>query len=115
MTEPDEADSRPWEEPGAVRRDREPHRGGRLLTLARVGSLCAMATPVLFVPGVVGVGLGVTVWLLARADLAKMRAGLMDPDGRKLAERARLHGVVASAFAGAWLVIDAVLLTRLLA
>ena len=44
-----------------MRRDREPHRGGVLLTLGRVGSLCAMATPVLVLPGVVGLSLGLTV------------------------------------------------------
>ena len=37
MTTPEfvDADPRPWEQPGAVRRDREPHRGGLLLAAAQ--------------------------------------------------------------------------------
>ena len=108
---PDEP--RPWEGPGAVRRDREPHRGGLLLALGRAGSLCALLTPVLILPGLVALSLGLTVWVLARQDLAKMRAGLMDPAGRKQAGRARRHGLVAALFAAAWLALWVALLRRL--
>jgi hypothetical protein len=114
VSDVDPNDFRPWEQPGAVRRDREPHRGPLLLLLGRIGSLCAMLTPVLVVPGVVGLSLGLTVWLLAGADLAKMRAGLMDPAGRQQSERARWHGLVAALFAACWLVIAVTLLVRLL-
>lgn len=39
-----EADPRPWDDPGAVRRDREPHRGRALLLLASVAlAVSAMA------------------------------------------------------------------------
>jgi hypothetical protein len=100
----------PWEQPGVVRLDREPHRGGMLLLLGRIGSLCAMLTPVLLLPGVVGMYLGVIVWRSAREDLAKMQRGLMDPAGRGLTERARRHGWVAAIFIVSWLFLAAILL-----
>jgi hypothetical protein len=48
---------------------------------------------------VAGVSLGATVWVLAGQDLAKMQAGVMDPDGRRLTRSARrlgLAGVLVS-------------------
>jgi hypothetical protein len=37
--------------------------------------------------------LALAVWVGAAADLAKMRAGLMDPAGRRLTEQARWDAV----------------------
>jgi hypothetical protein len=81
-----------------------------LLVLGRIGSLCAMLTPVLLLPGVVAIYLGVTVWRSAREDLTKMQKGLMDPAGRRLTERARRHGWVAALFIVSWLFLAAILL-----
>jgi hypothetical protein len=105
MTEPDrqpDADApRPWEEPGMVRRDCEPHRGGVLRALG-IASLVVPPAGLLIAPliGFVGgIALGLTVWALAGRDLAKMDAGLMDPDGRRATMSARrlgLTGVLVS-------------------
>jgi hypothetical protein len=96
---PDEP--RPWERPGTVRRDVEPHRD-RLLRLLGIASLVIPFAGLFLSPliGLVaGVSLGLTVWVLAGRDLAKMEAGLMDPDGRretKSARRLGLAGVLVS-------------------
>jgi hypothetical protein len=74
-------DDRPWEEPGCVRRDCEPHRGPFLRSMASFG------TPLLylsvFIPflALLVIPVNITTWILARRDLARMRAGLMDPEG----------------------------------
>jgi hypothetical protein len=95
-------DPRPWEQPGAVRRDREPHRG---LWLRLAGGACCLGAPLSFgvaggglssfigLPGLLAGAFGGAVWAAARLDLDKMRAGAMDPDGRLQTERAaRLGG-----------------------
>jgi hypothetical protein len=105
MTDPDrppDADRRPWEQPGAVRRDREQHRG---LWLRLAGGACCVGAPLSFgvaggglasvlgLPGLLAGAVGRAVWVAARLDLARMRAGEMDPDGRLQTERAaRLGG-----------------------
>lgn len=93
-------EDRPWERPGAVRRDCEPHRGGWLLALGCASMMLGMASVALAFPGLVGLPLGLAVCLLARRDLREMAAGRMDPAGMGRTERARgiaAVGVVASA------------------
>jgi hypothetical protein len=93
---------RPWQLPGAVRRDCEPHRGPlvrRVGHAAFVLSLLLAVTPLVLLPGVPLMGAGefpewgvplfplagvlpsLAAWALARHDLALMRQGLMDPAG----------------------------------
>jgi hypothetical protein len=83
-------DERPWERSGAPpRRDCEPHRGPLILALGRI-SLC-FAVPgllgVAYLPfaiaSLIGAGLGLTVTLMARDDLAQMDRKEMDPDGHQ--------------------------------
>src|SRR6516165_2275482 len=96
-------DDRPWERPGAVRRDCEPHRAGLLQALGNVGlvfsaaglvaALCLCALPlvavVILLPcSLLGVPCGLTARALARRDLLMMRAGLMDRAGIGRTERA---------------------------
>jgi hypothetical protein len=55
------------------------------------------------------------VWLAAECDLARMRAGLMDPAGRLVTARARDLGDWGAGFGiCAWLVVVAYLLRWLL-
>jgi hypothetical protein len=81
---PPEADDRPWERPGAVRRDCKPHRGEFLRSLgmfSMVWGILAVCTPwAAPVPWLTGI----PVWIMASRDLAAMRAGLKDPNGRVL-------------------------------
>jgi hypothetical protein len=108
-----EEEAGPWEEPGAVRRDCEPHRGAWLLLLAWVALFCALCVTlfnglnvVALVFGfivyglpqlltLVGLPLGAAAWIMARRDLIQMRAGVMDPAGEPSARLARKLGIVS--------------------
>jgi hypothetical protein len=109
-------DLQPWEQPGAVRRDCEPHRGPWLHLLG--GSALACGVLSVLVPLGVPLGLILGVWVAREctADLAKMRAGLMDPAGREVAVNARglgFAGLVMSVVFGAlWTIILLAVLTR---
>jgi hypothetical protein len=96
MTDADretDAAPRPWERPGAVRRDYESHRGTRLAWLGTLGLVGA------FVPGL---GLAVAplsalVWVLARRDLTEMQAGRTDPAGLRQVTEAREYALAGLA------------------
>jgi hypothetical protein len=103
-------DTHPWEHPGVVRRDCEPHRSGVLEMLAWA-SLAGGAVPfalmimmvmfsgsafVQFLLRAVSAAvvtvilpLAIVTRILAWRDLKKMRAGLMDLAGAEPARRAR--------------------------
>jgi hypothetical protein len=85
--------ARPWEEPGAVRRDCEPHRGDYLAVLGTVSIVMSLAGSVLSLLVVlIGIGLGVAVVVMAGQDLEKMRTGVMDSGGEGLVKTARRRG-----------------------
>jgi hypothetical protein len=121
----------PWQLPGAVRRDCEPHRGplvqGACRTASALSCLLAFA-PLYLLPGLfvtrwwpqllwgvpllplVGFLASLAAWAVARHDLALIRAGRMDPAGRPGAEEGWLWGVqgmvtAACSFALCWLVL----------
>jgi hypothetical protein len=79
--------SHPWEQPGAVRRDCEPHRGHLLLTLAFAVFICWFLS-LLLIPAVLGVILACLGCRLAAFDLGMMEKGLLDPNGKEKTERA---------------------------
>ena len=93
---PREEDARPWERPGALRRDCPPHRGEALRALAVAGLVCSALSLCLGAPGLIGLVLGTAAWALARRDLARMRGRLMDPAGRSLTEHAMHRGLDAA-------------------
>lgn len=115
MSEPEgqtAEESRPWERPGAVRRDCEPHRGGVLMGLGAAAlavsivplpaSLYALLEPprggaVFALLWSAGVALGLAASALARRDLAEIEAGRMDPEGRRAAAEARHRAFLAGA------------------
>jgi hypothetical protein len=80
--------TRPWERPGARRRDCDPHRGPLLLTLGRLSIACGCLGWCFLIPVIPGALLGTVGYTLARADQARMRAGLLDPNGSKEAQEA---------------------------
>jgi hypothetical protein len=88
---------RPWERPGAVRRDWEPHRGRLILAVGGIAEFCGMAACLGAVTAPLAIAAGVTTWLLARRDLALMRQGLMDPAGRRSTELGRAIGLSGAA------------------
>jgi hypothetical protein len=97
-TEPDypEAD-RPWERPGAVRRDVEPHSGMLILALGGIAEFCGMLSWLGAVTAPLAIGAGVIAWLLARRDLALMRQRLKDPAGRRYTELGPTIGLSGAA------------------
>jgi len=91
----------PWEWPGAVRRDCEPHRGPLLLVLGTVSLIFGVLGFWLQFMALPDAPLGLVVWLLAWRDLRRMRAGRMDPDGEtatSYACRFGFGGALASIF-----------------
>jgi hypothetical protein len=78
----------PWQLPGAVRRDCEPHRGELLRRLDLVAVLLAWAGALLIVPSLLALALVAFIRFLARHDLALMRRGLLDPAGEADTRRA---------------------------
>jgi hypothetical protein len=73
---------RPWERRGAVRRDCVPHRGNVLRLLGGVALACGGLAWCLAVPALIGLPLGIAVWVIGQRDFDRMRAGTMDPQGR---------------------------------
>jgi hypothetical protein len=88
----------PWQQPGAVRRDAEPHRGKWLLWLGRAACACDGLSFLLWAPGFAGLALGLAVSVLAQRDLREMRAGRRDPGGRGDTERALSLAIIAVSF-----------------
>jgi hypothetical protein len=74
---------RPWERFGCTRRDCEPHRGDLLLPLGNVSMVCGMLSLATGLPALIALPLGFVVIGMAKNDLARIDAGLMDPDGRE--------------------------------
>lgn len=98
----EERDDRPWENPGApLRRDCEPHRAALLLTLGRLS--LALAVPgllgVSYLPlalsGLLAMGTGLAVSLMANTDLELMQRKEMDPDGERNTRTGQMCGNVA--------------------
>jgi hypothetical protein len=83
-------DDRPWERPGAVRRDVGPHRGDVLLLLARVALVLAACSFCCAPVVLVALPLTVVAYTLAYRDLKRMEAGAMDPAGQAQADQALL-------------------------
>ena len=83
-------DPRPWERPGAVRRDCERHRGQLLRRLGGFVLVCAALAVCALPLALVVLPSSVAVWLLARRDLARMDAGLMDPEGWNDTDQGRI-------------------------
>lgn len=81
----------PWERSGCFRRDCEPHRGDMLWWLGFANILLAILAQVPccgWMPGILGISLGLCGRYMAKSDLAKMRAGRMNPYGKELTDSA---------------------------
>jgi hypothetical protein len=83
-----------------VRRDCEPDRAWLLGPMGQASMYCAaVAWFPCFAPlALVAAPLSLTTWLLARRDLAKMRAGLMDPRGELVTKLAQQYAAIALGF-----------------
>jgi hypothetical protein len=82
------ADAAPPLQFPCVQRDCRPHRGKLLWSLG-MSAMALGGLSIAFFPLVVlAAPLGLTAWFLARYDLAKIRDGVMDPNGERLAYEA---------------------------
>jgi hypothetical protein len=93
MAAEEEREARPWEQPGQVRRDAEPHRGTLLLILATVSVVCGYLSCCLVVPSVIGLVCAVAALALSIGDMARMRAGFVDPKGYGLTDAANSRSI----------------------
>ena len=96
---PSADEPRPWERAGAVRRDCLPHRGRLILALGGLAEFCGVFACLSVVTAPLAIVFGVTTWLMARRDLARMREGLMDPAGRRYTELGRNLGLSGAGLA----------------
>jgi hypothetical protein len=104
----------PWEQPGCFRLDCEPHRGELLKAIASVSVAVSFISicPLTYIALILALPLSLSIWLLARHDLALMRKGKIDPHGEGLTDGARrlsfgafVAAVIVSAFWGSILLI----------
>jgi len=77
----------------------EPHRGGLILAMG----ITAVILSCCYVP------FGVVPWVMGARDLARMRAGEMDPAGRSLTQAGQVCGIVGTAASALNLLLTAVL------
>lgn len=96
-----ERDTPEWKQPGAVRRDCESHRAGLIVLLASAGLILSFL-PVL---ALIGVPLCFAAWRISRADLQKMHAGLMDPQGMASTLFGKRWSIVGMIVGSIWLVV----------
>ena len=100
-----ENEDRPWETPGAVRRDCEPHRAHLVRLIGTISLICGLLSICFGLTGPVGILAGIAAWLMARCDLRKMSEGIMDPSGRtatRLGKECGQLGIAFSMLCGAW-------------
>jgi hypothetical protein len=83
--QPAEEDDRPWERPGAVRRDPEPGRGVALRSQARCGLALALPLACLPCSGVVTIPLAVLLLAASWREVARIDAGQVEPTDRDAA------------------------------
>ncbi len=102
-----EDEDRPWESPGAVRRDCAPHRAHLVKLLSAFSQACAVLAICIGAPAVPGLALAIIAWRMAETDLRKMATGLMDPEGRLATLVARQSAILSIGLnfilGGAWL------------
>ena len=104
-----EYEDRPWEAPGAFRRDCAPHRAHLIKLLGTLSMSCGIGSLCFGITAVGGLILGIIAYCLGKSDLRKMSAGLMDPRGQSdtlFGQDCGLSGVMLSGFFGliwAWI------------
>lgn len=94
----------PWEQPGCFRMDCEPHRAELLTAISILGLIVNQVSMCLPIFLLIGMLLGMTTWLLAKLDLAKMSRGMMDPGGMKVTTEAKRNAEFALAIGIMWIV-----------
>jgi hypothetical protein len=81
------------------------------LAIGGLAEVCGVFACLGLVTALLAIGLGVTAWLMARRDLARMQEGLMDPAWRPHTEPGRGLGLSGAGLA--LFVVALVVLRRL--
>lgn len=89
-----------WDRRG-VRRDREPHRGGLILTLGVLGLVASF----LYIFAIVGLPLSIAAWSMAETDLKKMLNRDMDPEGRPNTQAGKVCGIFGTLIGTLWVMV----------
>src|SRR5262249_4944345 len=76
-------EDRPWEAPGAVRRDCEPHRAHLIRLIGAISLTCGLLSICFGLTAIPATVAAMAAWNMANSDLRKMSRGLMDPSGRE--------------------------------
>ncbi len=114
LEDSEDEDDVPWEEPGALRRDCESHRG-RMLSLLGTISFSLGVISLFFAPvSVFGLIIGLWTRLAARRDLRKMNTGMMDADGAGPTQGALGDATLGAALSGIGLFLGAVVIVTML-
>ncbi len=87
----------PWEKPGQVRRDCEPHRGEFVLLLGGISLAFGVSALCSGLGGLIALPAGIAAVWLAWSDLARMDTGVMDPSGEAKTLRGLYHGLIGIA------------------
>ena len=69
-------------------RDMRPHRGALILVLGILGLVSC------------GIFTGLPAWIMGKADLSDMDAGLMDPEGRGITNAGMILGMITTILTG---------------
>jgi hypothetical protein len=77
------------------RADYEPHRGGLILALGIIS----------LVVGGIGIVTGIIAWVMGRADLKKIEAGVMDPEGKQTTQIGYIMGMIGAILHGIGLIV----------
>ena len=113
----DEAGHPPWEQPGAVRRDCEPERGGLIVTLGIIGLVCSVpAFGCCFfgsIFSIIGLSVSIPAWVLGQKDLRKMREYVMDPAGRPMTQAGMVCGIIGAVLSCLSLLVQAGFLIKM--
>jgi LSD1 subclass zinc finger protein len=95
----DDGEYRPWEQDGMERRDSDPHRGGTLMLLGvaslvvPIGTFCPYFGLVMTL---LGLGFGISAWVLGQKDLGKIDRHIMDRAGRGLTQGGMWCGAIGT-------------------
>jgi hypothetical protein len=90
-----EKDDRPWEPRQDHGEYPQPHRAKAIQTLGTLSMVCAgLVLCCGLLTSLTGLTCGITGWVMANRDLAKMSAGTMDPRGRRKTRNGRTHAII---------------------
>lgn len=101
--EDDVKSDRPWDRGYRpyrdVRRDSEPHRGTLILVLGIVSIVSSSLSVCSYgLLGIIGLVMGICVWVMGQKDLKKMRSNQMDPQGQGSTQAGWICGIIGTVF-----------------